>query len=74
MDAAQDLQRRLGHSSVGCAVCGTTCAEIDRLRLLVRDLEDECQRLAYALLQERELRDFARSEIETRFLLKESKP
>ena len=50
-----------------CALCRSDCDEVLRLRRLVRQLEAEAQRVAYALVQERELRAWAASEIEARF-------
>jgi hypothetical protein len=67
MNPARELDRVLGHASHGCGVCRSDCTEVDRLRALVVALEGECFRLAYALREAQELRDFARAGIEARF-------
>ena len=50
-----------------CPLCESDCDRVTYLRRRVVELERDVLTLAYALVQSRELRDFARGEIERRF-------
>ena len=50
-----------------CAVCGSDCDTVTGLKRRVRLLEMDVQRLAFALVEARELRAWATDEIERRF-------
>ena len=58
---------RLVHGDHCCSVCETTCDSATDLKRRVRALEYDVQRLALALIEERELRGWARGAIEEKF-------
>jgi hypothetical protein len=50
-----------------CVLCESDCDRVTELRRQVRQLQDAVLLLSFALAEARELRDFARDEIECRF-------
>ena len=58
---------RLVHGDHICSVCESTCDSVTDLRRQVKELQDAALLISFALVEARELRDFAHAEIDRRF-------
>ena len=67
LDVAQGEGAALRHVDHCCAVCETTCDEVTAFKRAVCEFQGQGLVLSFALHESRELRDFAREQIDGRF-------